>query len=198
MEPSEDTAMTILTRPECLERLSQVSLGRIGTNIDALPVILPVHFGLFEESVLFRTIPGTKLDVATIGAVVAFEADGRELPDGAYWSVLLQGIASEVSYQPDDLQAPWARIAPWPSVRRLVRVEATMISGRRFRIADEAHRMELAQPPRENFKCGQPRHAVTSASHGHPSLSSLTFTQPTLETADLVVENIPSNKTTLQ
>lgn len=81
--------MTILTRPECLELLSQAPVGRIGASIDALPVILPVHFGLFEESVLFRTIPGTKLDAATLGAVVAFQADGRELRDGTYWSVLL-------------------------------------------------------------------------------------------------------------
>src|SRR5208283_4269220 len=100
-----DSDVTILTRPECLELLSQVSLGRIGASIDALPVILPVHFALFGESVLLHTIPGTKLDAATLGAVVAFQADAHEPVRGSWWSVLLQGIASAVSDEWDDAHA---------------------------------------------------------------------------------------------
>ena len=38
--------MTI-TRQEVWLLLSQASVGRISRSIDALPVILPVHFGLF-------------------------------------------------------------------------------------------------------------------------------------------------------
>lgn len=150
MGPSDEPEVTILARPECLELLSQAPVGRIGASIDALPVILPVHFGLFEESVLFRTIPGTKLDAATLGAVVAFQADGRELRDGTYWSVLLQGIASELSGEWNDAQTTSAPITPWRSAfhqQRLVRVEASTISGRRFRIVGEGRRMELPEPP---------------------------------------------------
>ncbi len=59
---------------------------------------------LFDESVLFCTTSRTELDIATIGNVVAFQADG-ELDEGTYWSVLLQGIASEVTDEWDGVQA---------------------------------------------------------------------------------------------
>lgn len=70
--------------PRALEPLISWS---IGASVSALPVIFPVHFALFEESVLFRTAPGTKLDAATIGAVVAFQADAREPFGESHWSV---------------------------------------------------------------------------------------------------------------
>jgi nitroimidazol reductase NimA-like FMN-containing flavoprotein (pyridoxamine 5'-phosphate oxidase superfamily) len=138
MVQSNESEVAHLTRPECLELLSQISIGRVGASIDALPVILPVHFALFEDSVLFRTIPGTKFDAATIGAVVAFQADSYESFGGTGWSVLLQGIASVVTDEKDDCQAASVPIKPWTSVDRelhLVRVEATNVSGRRFHLA---------------------------------------------------------------
>ena len=67
--------------------------------------LLPVHFALFGDSVLFRTVPGTKLDAATIGAVVAFQADAYDLVDGTGWSVLLQGIATAVRDEDEDAGA---------------------------------------------------------------------------------------------
>ncbi len=133
----EESGMRILARRECLDLLSQVSLGRVGVSIDALPVILPVHFVLFGESVFFNTNPGTKFDAATTGAVVAFQADAPEAGSGAHWSVLLQGIASEVSNEWDDAQAMSDAIKPWGGGaldRRLLRVEASHMTGRRFHI----------------------------------------------------------------
>jgi len=135
MGHGEESGMTVLPRQECLDLLSQVSVGRVGVSIDALPVILPVHFVLFRESVLFSTIPGTKLDRATTGAVVAFQADAPEARNGSHWSVLLQGIASGVSDEWDDARAMATSIEPWGGSaleHRLVRVEATHVTGRRF------------------------------------------------------------------
>ncbi len=126
--------MTILTRGECLDLLAQVTVGRVGVSIDALPAIMPVQFALFEESVIFRTRPGSKLDAAINGAVVAFEADASEAGHDS-WSVLLQGIASEVS-DPDELagvrSVPMVR---WPSesgAERWVRIRNGTLSGRTF------------------------------------------------------------------
>src|SRR5664280_868493 len=73
-----DRAVEVLSRAECLELLSHAAIGRVGVSIDALPVILPVHFALFGDSVLFRTVPGTKFDAAAVGAVLAFQADSYE------------------------------------------------------------------------------------------------------------------------
>ena len=150
MGSSGGTERAILGRPECFELLSLVSVGRIGVSIDALPVILPVHFTLFGESVLFRTILGTKLDAATIGAVVAFEAEGDEPVDGTSWSVLLQGVASAVSSDDGHARAKSIPIGPWAGGKmdlRLLRIEATNVSGRRFRITGEGPQVELPEPP---------------------------------------------------
>jgi uncharacterized protein len=147
---SAETESPILGRPECFELLSLVSVGRIGASIDALPVILPVHFALLGESVLFRTILGTKLDAATIGAVVAFQADGDEPVDGTSWSVLLQGVGSAVSDEDGHARAKSIPIGPWAGGKvdlRLVRIAATNVSGRRFRIAGEGPQVELPEPP---------------------------------------------------
>jgi nitroimidazol reductase NimA-like FMN-containing flavoprotein (pyridoxamine 5'-phosphate oxidase superfamily) len=147
------TDVTILTRAECLMLLAQASIGRIGASIGALPVILPVHFAVHEESVLFRTIPGTKLDAATIGAVVAFQADAYEPLDGTGWSVLLQGIASEVSDEEGNALARSVPIRSWvgmESNHRLVRIGVANVSGRQFRTAGEGPAVEFPDAPRLN------------------------------------------------
>ena len=101
-----------------------------------------------DDSVLVRTIPGTKLDAATIGAVVAFQADAWEPSEGTHWSVLLQGIASEVDDESSSLSnvtiRSWAGVG---GVHRSVRIDATNASGRRFRIAGEGPEVELPDPP---------------------------------------------------
>ena len=86
-----------LSRPECLELLAGGSIGRLGLSIGALPVILPVNYVLVHESLMFRTVHGTKLDAATRNAVVAFEVDEFESDGSAGWSVLVRGIASEIT-----------------------------------------------------------------------------------------------------
>ena len=134
MGPSEDTRVEILSRPECLDLLGQASLGRIGVSIDALPVILPVHFSLRGETVLFPIDPGTKLEAATIGNVIAFQTDDYEPLGDTGWSVLLQGIASAVTAE--QVQIHSAPIGLWPggeTDRRLVQVQAIRLGGRRFR-----------------------------------------------------------------
>lgn len=119
--------MEILTRQQCLDLMGGVPVGRIGLSIDALPVILPVYFALFDDCVLFRTVAGTKLDAAIIGAVVAFQADGSELDDGTYWSAQFQGVAVEADDYWDFSPQASVPTTPWGASREthLVRVEAT-------------------------------------------------------------------------
>lgn len=84
----------VLTRAECLHLLAHVDVGRVGVSMDALPVILPVHFAVTDDSVVFRSTLGTRLDAATLGAVVAFQADGYDPSRTSGWSVMLQGVAA--------------------------------------------------------------------------------------------------------
>lgn len=124
-----------LGREECLRLLESVPVGRIGVTIDALPAVLPVNFVVSEGAIVFRTIPGTKLDAAAAGAVVAFEVDAfgtDEDPSG--WSVLVRGVAREVT---DSAELAAARALPLESwawdggADRFVRIEPTVLTGRR-------------------------------------------------------------------
>lgn len=112
-------------------------MGRIGVSIGALPVILPVNFAVVGDRIVIRTVPGTKLDAATIHAVVAFEVDDYA-PDGSSgWSVMVQGICTEV-VDPGELEALAASpLRAWAFdggvATRLVRIDLSFVSGRRFR-----------------------------------------------------------------
>jgi nitroimidazol reductase NimA-like FMN-containing flavoprotein (pyridoxamine 5'-phosphate oxidase superfamily) len=128
-----------LPHDECLRLLASVPVGRVGVTIDALPAVLPVNFVVRGDAVVFRTVPGTKLDAATAGSVVAFEADGYGTDsDPSGWSVLARGVAREIT-DPDELAA--ARALPLESwawdggADRFVRIELTVLTGRRVRSA---------------------------------------------------------------
>jgi nitroimidazol reductase NimA-like FMN-containing flavoprotein (pyridoxamine 5'-phosphate oxidase superfamily) len=134
--PSFGRALEQLSRNECLQLLGQARLGRIGLSIQALPVVLPVNFALSEDHVVVRTVPGTKLDAATAGAVVAFEVDGYE-PDGsAGWSVMVQGRVQAVT-DPVDLE-DMRRLAleSWSlngAADHYMSLSIDTVTGRRFR-----------------------------------------------------------------
>ena len=112
---------------------------------------LPGPFRAIRAVCIFRTVPGTKLDAATIGAVVAFQADAPEPLDGSPWTVLLQGVPSPVTDGWDQSKARSVWIRTWSGIdehrHRLVRLEATNVSGRRFRIAGEGPSVELPDAP---------------------------------------------------
>ena len=104
--------------------------------MQALPVILPVRYAVIGETVVFRTAPGTKLTAAMRRSVVAFEAD-RGDPCGAWgWSVLVQGVASEVTDPALQAAARGLLANDLPfldgEVARLVAVEVAFLSGRAF------------------------------------------------------------------
>lgn len=126
--------MRSMTKEQCLALLTTVAIGRVGVSIDALPVILPVNFTVLDDWILFRTVPGTKLDAAMRRSVAAFEADDHA-PDGSWgWSVLVRGYAHDLR---DGRGVPAAgRLHPWPfphgEANHVVGIEATMVTGRRF------------------------------------------------------------------
>jgi hypothetical protein len=115
--------------------LGRATVGRVGVTIGALPAVFPVGFGLFEQSVLLRTIRGSKLDAAIVDAVVAFQVDGLGLGGTAGWSVLLQGFAAattEPSAVADAARVPVTAPAGDLQGGRCVRIEIGKVSGWRF------------------------------------------------------------------
>jgi uncharacterized protein len=129
-----------LGQDECLALLGSVPVGRVGVTIDALPSVLPVNFVVWNGAIAFRTVPGTKLDAAAAGEVVAFEADGygtRDAPGG--WSVLVRGVAREVT-DTAELAELWALpLDSWAwdgAAGRWVCIEPTVMTGRRITVAE--------------------------------------------------------------
>lgn len=125
-----------LSRPECLSLLATVPVGRVGVSIGALPAILPVNFVMSGERLIFRTVPGTKLDAATARTVVAFQADSFDEHGSWGWSVLVRGTASEVT-DPAELETLQGMpITAWAfadsRANRFVQIQASVVTGRRF------------------------------------------------------------------
>jgi nitroimidazol reductase NimA-like FMN-containing flavoprotein (pyridoxamine 5'-phosphate oxidase superfamily) len=136
MDDTTQVRLQKLTRTHCLELLRTAPVGRIGVSIGPLPAVLPVNFVLLDGRIVFRTIPGTKLDAAAANVVVAFEVDSYAADGSSGWSVVVQGMCSEIT-DPADLAAlaevplrSWAYGAD--TANRWARIETTFISGRRF------------------------------------------------------------------
>jgi uncharacterized protein len=115
--------------------LMEASVGRLGLSIEALPVILPVNYVLIDDSIVFRTVHGTKLDAATRHAVVAFEVDQYE-PDGsAGWSVLVRGRASEITDPEIPTTARARGLSSWAldgAADHYILIDTDVVTGRRF------------------------------------------------------------------
>jgi nitroimidazol reductase NimA-like FMN-containing flavoprotein (pyridoxamine 5'-phosphate oxidase superfamily) len=126
--------LEILGRDECLQLLRHARLGRIGVTISALPVVLPVNFRLVGDRVLFRTTAGTKLAAATLNSVVAFEVDDMEPFGHTGWSVVVTGLAREVTDPGELAEVATANIPHWAPVAgdHVVEISTDMISGRRI------------------------------------------------------------------
>src|SRR6516225_6408037 len=90
-----------LSAGECLELLATHRFGRIAVVVDGRPVVFPINYALEGDSVVFRTAPGTKLSGAALGHV-AFEIDGVNEATQTGWSVIVQGVGSEITFTLDE------------------------------------------------------------------------------------------------
>jgi hypothetical protein len=140
---SRGYALRDLAREDSLALLETVPIGRVGLSIDALPVILPVNFILVDNWVVFRTVPGTKLDAAMARSVAAFEADDHAVDGSWGWSVLVRGYAHDMrdggAIAGIETLHAWA--FPRGEANHVVGIETTMVSGRRFGSAPAAATM---------------------------------------------------------
>ena len=129
--------LEVLSDSECVRLLQSNDVGRLGVvDREVRPLIFPVNYFFDEGVVVFRTAPGSKLDLAP-GAPVCFEIDGLEPDGGGAWSVLVKGLAHDIT---DPRSAPTGRMKLWPvrplapgSREHWIGVWANEITGRRFR-----------------------------------------------------------------
>ena len=128
--------LEVLSEQQCLELLASHQLGRVAFSLGDQPEIFPVNYAADGAVVVFRTAPGTKLDNATAGRV-AFEVDGWDPDLGVGWSVVLKGVAQEVTSGTDPFSSALRsrQVSPAAPGERehWVAVYPSQISGRRFR-----------------------------------------------------------------
>jgi nitroimidazol reductase NimA-like FMN-containing flavoprotein (pyridoxamine 5'-phosphate oxidase superfamily) len=122
-----------LNRDECVELIESTPIGRVGFWADGAPLVLPVNFRWHENSVVFRTLEGQKLDAAAISQPVCFEVDRWDDRNHDGWSVVVRGVAEHVSEWADVEQLEQLGLIPWAGDEwrsRWVRIVPTEISGR--------------------------------------------------------------------
>lgn len=141
MTTSTEPTLNELPQHECWALLREAVVGRLATAIDGHPEIFPVNHVVDHGTIVIRTAAGTKLETAA-GHPVAFEVDGYDVAAGAAWSVVVKGRAVEVTRLHDVLEVLSLPLFPWhDSVKpHFLRVEADVVSGRRFSVSGGAHR----------------------------------------------------------
>lgn len=96
MPDAESPTLQALTDDECYELLATQQIGRLGVNAEHYPLIFPVNYALDRRAVVVRTHAGTKLSAAD-HANVTFEVDHIDPISRSGWSVLIRGLAEEVT-----------------------------------------------------------------------------------------------------
>ena len=126
-----------LSREQCVALLRSQDVGRLVVVDGGRPLIFPVNYAMDGDAPVFRTASGTKLWAAA-RSPVAFEIDEVDRETKSGWSVIVHGVAQEITaFDAGALQErvyglpvhPWAE-GDKPS---FVRIAPRLITGRRVR-----------------------------------------------------------------
>ncbi len=136
-EPDQSgDGLEILSEEQCRELLDSRDLGRIAFPLGDETEIFPVNYATDGTIIVFRTAPGTKL-AQSILSRVAFEVDDWDAERKVGWSVVLKGVAQEVTTGIDPFSATLRAhevdpLAPGEH-EHWIAVYPAEITGRRFR-----------------------------------------------------------------
>jgi uncharacterized protein len=96
MDNPTDRQLVELDAGECYRLLRTQQIGRLGVNATHYPLIFPVNYALDRDVIVMRMAAGTKLAAAD-HANVTFEVDEIDQRTRSGWSVLVRGLAEEVT-----------------------------------------------------------------------------------------------------
>lgn len=128
MRGVDRTGIEVIAGDECLRLLRGRRVGRIGIVVGGEPVILPVNYAVTGETIVFRSAPGSKLDMGP-RAPACFEVDDFDESMRAGWSVLVAGRLEEI----DAGEVGDAPVTPWAPGERdhWMRLVPRRVTGRR-------------------------------------------------------------------
>ncbi|MHB8288023.1 MAG: pyridoxamine 5'-phosphate oxidase family protein [Acidimicrobiales bacterium] len=137
--PAHLATVEELSPDDCRDYLRSARIGRLAVHTDGHPDIFPVSFVFDSDSIIFRTEPGTKLSAASM-ARVALETDQIDMQAGTAWSVVVKGMAFDITdaIDPTSQRARAARVdsAFVGDDARWVRISGLEISGRRLSLIE--------------------------------------------------------------
>jgi len=120
-----------IPRDECLTLLRTMSIGRIAVaSPGGPPLVVPINYAVDGGDVVFRTDPGTKLDLLR-GLPVSFQVDLIDPFHRTGWSVLIQGMAVETVPAEVDPR-PWAE----GPKQHWIRITPGALTGRRLQLPE--------------------------------------------------------------
>ncbi|BCW62988.1 pyridoxamine 5'-phosphate oxidase family protein [Arthrobacter sp. StoSoilB22] len=143
----------VLEWDDCWRLLSEANVGRLSVIVDGHPDIFPVNFAVENNTVVFRTGPGTKQWAMEDDAVVAMEADSVSAEFGIAWSVVVKGTAEDAGSEGPRLDEIRRALFPWQGVGQdhLFRIVPASVTGRRF---DLSAPMSLQTPLNDAPRAG--------------------------------------------
>ena len=132
---TDRAGLEILHLGDCFGLLESVPVGRIGFLAGGEVAILPVHFLVDGQDVVFRTEEDSKLSAAEVGKYVVFEADSYDADARTGWSVLVKGLAETIDSADEVARFDAVGLSAWGgdgSSERWVRIRPSSITGRRI------------------------------------------------------------------
>jgi hypothetical protein len=140
-----------LTKEECIETLTRLSLGRVACSRDNQPYVVPIHFAYHDRHLYSVAALGQKIEWMRGNPLVCFEADeiikhdrwmsvvvrGRyeELPDTPEWRVERQLAYSLLQRRKVWWEPACVREAPRAAVEKVMpiyyRIHIDQVTGRR-------------------------------------------------------------------
>ena len=126
-----------LSPAECWQLVATQPVGRVAIIVGHYPLVFPVNFAVDDKTILYRTGVGTKLH-SIHRSNVTFQVDAIDPVHHTGWSVMIKGVAQELSRARDRAavsRAEFGGATPWAPGDRahLIRIIADQITGRRIR-----------------------------------------------------------------
>ncbi|MBV8161454.1 MAG: pyridoxamine 5'-phosphate oxidase family protein [Acidimicrobiia bacterium] len=133
------TGLERIPRDECVELLAAQEVGRLVVVEGDRALVFPVNYAMDGDAVVFHTADGIKLASARHHRVT-FEVDETDRESRSGWSVVVQGVAQEITnFDASDVveRLGELRVNPWApgDKRHVVRIVPLQITGRRVRSA---------------------------------------------------------------
>ena len=135
LTPASENVLT-LSDEDCWSLLRTHNLGRLAIVIEDRPRIFPVTYAAAEDTVVFRTQPGAKLQYGP-GSAACFEIDDYDQVTSMAWSVMVVGVLKDITIADDELSRRLRRldvepVAPGQKLHWLA-LNADEVGGRSFR-----------------------------------------------------------------